>query len=237
MMLVFALAVAVPAAAQVSPTAPISSATPRIVTTGQSVVRVTPDRATVYIGVMTRASTAAAAAAQNAPRQRAVLDTIRASGVPAEQLATHNYRATPEMQYDREGRTPPRVTGYIVNNTVRVELRRIDQVGGVIDASLAKGANQVNGIEFSVSTADDARRKALSQAVAQARADAEAMAAAAGGRLGELIELSTSAPAYRPMFAMAEMRQDMAAPAPPTPVEPGEQSLSAFVSASWTFVR
>src|SRR2546430_11252130 len=66
-------------------------------------------------------------------------------------------------------RRPPRSTlfpyttlfrsGYLVTNSITVELKRVDQVGPVIDAALANGANQINSLSFGVSAADSARRR------------------------------------------------------------------------------
>ena len=53
---------------------------PQIAVTGRGEVKVSPDRATIQISVQTRASTAAAAAAENANKQQAVLAALRASG-------------------------------------------------------------------------------------------------------------------------------------------------------------
>jgi uncharacterized protein YggE len=223
------------APAQVT-TAPTTAASPRITTSASGEVRVTPDRAAVHVGVQTRATTAATAATDNARRQQAIIDTLKRLGLPAAQITTQNYNVSPQVQYDPQGRTNPKVTGYVVTNTVRVELRRIDQVGQVIDAALAKGANEIHGVEFSLSSADSARRVAIGDAVTRARADAEALARAAGGALGPLIELTTAAPAYRPVFAaMARGDAMMAAQAAPTPVEPGQQTVQVTVSAAWAF--
>ena len=207
---------------------------PRIVTSGEASVRVTPDRATVFIGVQNRAATAAAAGADNARRQKAILDTLKALGLGPDQLATQNYSVNPEMKYDPTGGMG-RVVGYTVSNTVRVELRKLEQIGNVIDAALAKGANQINGVQFSVSTVAEARRTAMADAVRDARADAEALAKAAGGTLGNLIELTSSSPSVRPMYgdmAMSAMKVERAQ----TPIEPGEQTIMAMVSAVWQFI-
>jgi uncharacterized protein YggE len=229
-----ALVVAVSAGARGQPPGAIVG--PRIVVTGEGEVRVTPDRAVVSVGVQTRAATAAAAGSDNASRQRAIIDAIKAVGVTPDLISTTNYSVHPEMQYDQQGRVS-RVVAYVVSNTVRVEVRRIDLVAAVIDAGLSKGANQINGVEFSVSNAEEARRTALAQAVGKARADAEAMARAAGGRLGDLIELSSAAQTNypRPMYDMARMQTS--AVAPPTPIEPGQATISASVSAIWGFVK
>jgi uncharacterized protein YggE len=217
------------AGAQIAP-----ATTPRIVTSGEAQVRVTPDRATILVGVQTRATTAAAAGASNARTQKAILDTLKAMGLAADQLATQSYSVNPEMQYPPSG-GPGRVIGYTVSNVVRVELRRIEQVGPVVDASLAKGANQINSIQFSSSTASEARRTAMGDAVRDARADAEALARAAGGSLGQVIEITSSAPPIRPMYAEVMMRSTAKADVA-TPIEPGEQVISASVSVIWQFV-
>lgn len=225
------LSVAFAAAAHAQSSAP---QVPRIVTSGEAQVRVTPDRATIMIGVQTRAATAAAAGADNARRQKAIIDTLRAMGLMADQIATQNYSVYPEMQYPPTG-GQGRVVGYNVSNIVRVELRRIDQAGAVIDATLAKGANQINSIQFSSSTAAEARRTAMAEAVRDARADAEVLARAAGGTLGPIIELTSSAPPIRPMYADIATRA-VAKEAMQTPIEPGEQVISANVSVIWQFI-
>jgi hypothetical protein len=207
---------------------------PRIVTSGEAQVRVTPDRATILVGVQTRGATAAAAGATNARTQKAILDTLKAMGLTGDQLATENYSVNPEMQYPPSG-GQGKIVGYTVSNVVRVELKRIDQVGPVVDASLAKGANQINSIQFSSSTAPEARRTAMADAVRDARADAEALAKAAGGTLGPVIEISSSSPPIRPMFADAVMAVGGIAKVA-TPIEAGEQVISATVSVIWQFV-
>ena len=206
---------------------------PQISTSANGEARVQPDRATIYFAVETRAQTAAKAGADNAKRQKAVIDTLRKLGLVEGQVSTTGYSVAPEMRYDGK---QPQVVGYVARNVVQADVRRIEQVGPLIDAALGAGANVVNSLRFYSSRADDGRKEALANAVAKARSDAEAMAKAAGGSLGALIELSTSGVA-RPMgeeFAMARMASQDAAP---TPIEPGEQTISVFVSARWAFVQ
>jgi uncharacterized protein YggE len=206
-----------------------------LVTSGQAEEKVTPDRVSVLVNVQTRAATAAAAAADNARRTRAVLEALAALGLSKDQLSTEGYTAYPEMNYDRPGNTP-RVVGYVVTNSVRAESKRVDQAGAIIDAALGAGANMINGLSFYASSIEEARRKAIGAAVASARADAEAMAQAAGGRIGALIELSTQGPTVppRPMFDLAARAKT--AMAEPTPINPGQQTVTVFVTARWAFV-
>ena len=209
---------------------------PQIVTSGSGEARVAPDRAVITIGVFTRAATAAAAARDNARRQQAIIDTLLSLGFAREQISTMNYNVNPEMRHiPQSGRTE--VTGYTVSNNVRVDVRRLDQVAPAIDAALAKGANQINGLDFYVFNADEPRRRALAQAIERARGDAESMARAAGGSLGTLLELTTGfspVPIMRQEMAMAGAMRAQADVA--TPIQPGEDIIRAIVTARWQFV-
>jgi uncharacterized protein YggE len=188
------------------------------------------------VGVQTRATTAAAAAAENARRQRAIIDTLKSLGIPSDLISTSNYSVYPEMRQDPRPNAEPTVIGYSVNNTVRVEIRRIDQVGPIIDAVIFRGANVVNSLSFYASNTDEPRRKAMAEAVVRARLDAEVLARAAGGTLGQLLDLSSAGfnQGPRPMaFAGAMVRQSADAP---TPISPGEQQLQVSVVGRWQFV-
>jgi uncharacterized protein len=209
---------------------------PAIVTSGQGETKITPDRARLEVSVQTRAATAADAGAQNAKKQQSVLDALRKIGFTSEQLSTVNYNLYPEMQYDKNGQSP-RVVAYNATNTVRVDIRDVGMIGKAIDASLEAGANMISSLAFYSSNSDSARRSALASAVARARSDAEAIATAAGGTVGALMEISTNDFAPPVIYNRANMAGDMSAKmATTTPIEPGEQTVTAIVMARWAFV-
>lgn len=196
--------------------------------------RYTPDRATISLGVQTRAPTAAKASADNAVKQKAVIDAIRAQGIAASQISTVNYSLNAEQVYNPQaGDKSPRITGYVATNTVRVEVKKIGQVGVLIDAAIAKGANEVNSLDFHSSAPDSLRRVALADAYEQALADATVLAQAAGGQLGELMELSTASSGAgepQPMYQMSAVKLAS------TPITVGETSLTVAVMARWRLV-
>jgi uncharacterized protein YggE len=208
---------------------------PAITATGQGEVRIPADRATIVVAVETHGASAAAAAGENARRVKAALDTLRALGFGHDQLMTAGYAVTPDYRYDKPG--VPHIDGYTARNSIRIDVRKLEQLGPVIDAALAGGANTIGDVDFSASNVDEARHTALAAAVQKAQGDAEAMARAAGGALGPLLELSSaqSEGGIRPMFAM----RAMAAPAPsvPTSIEAGDITLSVSVTARWEFVE
>jgi len=226
-------AVAMSAGAQSQPPqfAPLP---PQIVATGHGESKVASDRATIMIAVETRARTAAEAGQANARKLKAVQDTLIRLGVQRDQIATVHYSVSPDWRYEERKQ---RLVGYVAMNTLRIQIRKLEQVGQLIDASLAAGANNINSVEFTASMLDSARRVAITAAVAQARADAEAMARAAGGSLGSLLEITTQDMGPRPMM-MQQMRtmESKAAADVETPITPGEQTIMATVFARWQYV-
>lgn len=196
--------------------------------------RITPDRATLQIGVQTRSATAAAASAENARLAQRVIAAIRAMGIGAEQISTVNYSVNPEYRHI-ENRHPT-VTGYVVHNTVVVDVRQIEQVGRVIDASLGAGANMINSLDFYASNTEEARRAALAGALAMARLDADAIARAAGGTISGLAEANVGFFMIPRVAGARAMREDMAMAAAPTPVEPGTELLTVHVTTKWYFL-
>ena len=204
---------------------------PQIVVTGRGEVKVSPDRATIQISVQTRASTAAAAAAENANKQQAVLNALRAMGLGNDQLSTINYNLYPEQRYE-QGKEPV-IVGYNVTNTILAEVRKLSQVGPVIDAALSRGANMITSLQFFASNTEAARRTAIGTAIEKARTDAEAAAKAARGTLGTLLEVSVvgySPPPPRPMMMAKGVAQA------DTPISPGEETLAVEVATRWRFI-
>ena len=104
---------------------------PQISVTGRGEIKVSPDRATIQVSVQTRETTAAAAAAENATKQQSVLTALRGLGLGNDQLSTINYNVYPEQRYE-QGKEPM-IVAYNVTNTILVDVRKLTQVGPVID--------------------------------------------------------------------------------------------------------
>jgi uncharacterized protein YggE len=213
-----------------APNAPIA----QIVVLGHGEVKITPDRASIQLSVQTRGATAAIASAENANKQQAVLNALRALGLGNDQLSTVNYNVYPEQRY-QEGKDPV-IVGYNVTNTILAEVRKPSQVGSVIDAALAHGANTVTSLQFFASNTEAARRTAIAQAIDKARADAEAAARAAHGSLGTLLEINVGAYTPAPPRPLVMFRAAAGAAQAETPINPGEDTVSVDVSTRWRFV-
>ena len=201
---------------------------PTINATGVGRREVAPDKATIVLGVETRSKTPAAAAAANADRSTRIRTALARAGVAEKDIATARY----SLHFE-QGRTPAD-TQYVATNMVTVVTRNLDQVGRLIDTGLGAGANNINSLYYDLTDRTSAESGALADAVADAKRQAEVMAQAAGGRLGDLVELGTQQPQYRP-YDMPMMRME-ASMAAPTPVSPGAVVVTASVTARWRYV-
>jgi uncharacterized protein YggE len=224
--------VSISADAQVATPTPAPQPPPFIAASGVGDARIVPDRAMLTVAVESQAPTAAKAGTDNAARQTRVIDAVKAAGVAAAQIRTSGYNVFPEYAQG-DGRAP-RITGYRAHNSVVIEVRDIAAVGKIIDAALAAGANNIGSMSLFASNSDGARKEALQKAVAKARTEAEAVASAAGGSLGSLLELSIE-PYGMPQPLMRQAVGNMAM-ADATPIETGELTVNAMVRARWLFV-
>src|SRR5579862_323154 len=164
--LVCSCAATVPAAAQPAPASPVSS----IRVTGDARLTAKPDRVQIDIGVTTRAEQAQQAAAENARQTEAVQSALRKAAGAGAVLKTASYSLSPVYKY--RASEEPTLTGYNAANIVQVTLDDLARIGAVIDASTQAGANQVQGIQFTLRDQEALRSQALKEAAVSARGKA-----------------------------------------------------------------
>jgi len=228
---VFALWAAHGLSAQTSSSS-LVPAPPMVVVSGEADTSIAADRATLEVAVQTHAPTADQAGRDNARIQRAVVGALRRAGVDSARITTTEY--TVSMNMVPNGRDKPmKQDGYIANNRIGVEVHRLDQIGAYIDAALGAGATHIDDVSFTSTAEREARRAVLAQAVTNARGEAEAMARAASGTLGRLVEVSTERPGQVSPFRLAAV---VVTNAQGTDVSPHPINVSATVYVRWEFV-
>ena len=199
-----------------------------ITVTGEATVQATPDMATIMLGVTTDGETASEAMTANNAAVSAVLARLTAAGVEDRDLQTSNLSLNPNWVGYDTGATPT-IASYSAMNMLNVRVRDLAKLGELLDASITDGANTLNGITFELSTPRPVMDEARKAAVADAKARAELLVAAAGETLGNLVSI-TETPNYNspmPMF-----RAD-AASAGTVPVASGQIGLMASVTITY----
>jgi len=206
-----------------------------IMTSGSAEVKVTPDRVQVTVSVQTENADVKKAQSENAAMMDAVVKAIKAAGIADADIRTSGYSIYPVYD-DTSSIFGKKVKYYRVTNSVQVTIRDVTKTGEVIDAAVAAGANQVNSIMFMVSEEleQSLRSEVLGKAVRKARADADIVAAAAGVTITGVKEINVGSyypPVYYENARPAAM--DAKATSVSTPVEPGQVTISAQISATY----
>lgn len=202
--------------------------TPRTITvTGTGRVSVEPDVADLRLGVTLTALTAQQARAANATAMSGVIGALKALDIAPRDIQTTNLSLNPAYDYSGDA-NPPRLTGYTLTNTVAVLLRDIGNVGQAIDGALEAGATTLDSLSFRVLDPSGAEQQARERAVADARAKAEVLAAAAGVTISSVAAISEQGvqspfPVFHKEMAM------MAARDAATPIETGTSEVAISV--------
>ena len=224
----------------VPPSQPVPGlTTPPVVTAaGTGRVATDPDRAVVRLGMTAEAPEASAAQSQVNETMQAILDAVKALGVPERSIRTEQLTLSPVYDMrpiqNPQPRNEPRIVGYSASNVVSVELDDISRIGDVIDAGIESGANQLQGVSFHTRDDAAARSEALGLAVRDARAQAEAMATALGMQIGGLREIVAADAVVQPPQPYAAARFALEAA---TPIQPGQVEISAGVTATFFLVE
>ena len=167
--------------------------------TGIGTATATPDVADITLGVQTIRPDAGAAISENTQLMTAVMAVLKEMGIAGGDIQTVNYSMWVEQVYDRDG--PTGEFRYQVENQVRIRLRDISKTGDVLQQALEAGANSVGGISFSASDTAALQSEARDEAVDNARAKAEQLAARLGVTLGDVRSV-TEVSGYAPEAAL-----------------------------------
>ena len=136
-----------------------SATTPRsIEATGTASISADPDRARIVVAVSSKAETAKAATEATARKMHEVVATLKKLVGDAGKVATRSYTLQPEYTYPDKNSRSRKISGYSATNTVTAETKDLDSVGTLIDAVVAGGANQVQGVTFFLADEFEIRR-------------------------------------------------------------------------------
>ena len=195
-------------------------------------VKRVPDIAVISAGVVTQATDARAALADNSQRMARVLAALKTAGVADRDVATSQIAL--QAQYRYGDNVPPVITGYQASNTVTIRFRDIAKSGAILDTLVAQGSNQISGPSLVIDKPDAALDEARIAAMAAARQRAELYARAAGLSVKRIVAISEGGgESFQPqpmVFARAAMA-DMAVAK--TEIAAGEQSVGVTVNVTF----
>jgi uncharacterized protein YggE len=185
-----------------------------------------PDVATAVLGIQVTTTSLAEATSQANTKMSAIIDKVKSFGVADKDMQTINYSVNPVTQPSNQQNTTPRITGYTVSNQLRITVRKIDDLGKILDGAVAAGANSIYGVSFSISDPKPLLAQARADAVKDAQDKAGQLAKAGGLTLGKIITINEGTSSPQPVFrAAASMALDASA----VPVQTGEMEISVSI--------
>jgi uncharacterized protein YggE len=192
-----------------------------------------PNLARVRVAVIAREDTADAAREQVAEDASSMRSALRDAGIGNDQIQTTYYDISAIHEERKNGTN---IVGYRAAHGFEIEVnarssRLGERTGQVIDTAVQNGANQVDGVEFTLSeqTRRQMRQRALGRAMENARRDASTLAADGGLGITGVTRASTADVSFSPY---QDFRQDVA-DGGGTVIEPGPVQVSATVSVTY----
>ncbi|MBN9074733.1 MAG: hypothetical protein BGN87_04510 [Rhizobiales bacterium 65-79] len=209
---------------------------PRITVVGEGEMAASPDMAILSLSVLREADTARAALDQDNKAMADVIDAMKKAGIAERDLQTSGLSIDPRystVKPDGKPQEEPKIIGYRALNSLTVRVRDLGKLGAIIDKSVSLGVNQGGDITFTnddmSKPMEEARKRAMLDAIARARTLTEA----AGVKTGKILDISEQS--YRPMpRPMAMKARSFAAAAEDSvPVQAGENTYHATVTVTF----
>lgn len=205
--------------------------------TGESEVAVVPDKAEITLGIDVRKNSISDAQQEANTIMAKIQEKLTGElGIQKGDIRTTNYSIYPEYDYTSPDR---RVIGYTVNSSVKVSLTDFEKLNKAIDLATSAGANQVGGVQFTLSTEKEreAKQSAREQAITKAQENAKDLSSLAGMRLGKIVNIIEQ-PRYgsNTLYDMAVAREQGGGGmggGPSTQIEPGSSLYRYTVTLSY----
>ena len=199
---------------------------------GTGTAYLTPDIAYLYLGVHTEKLTAAEAVAENNTQTETMIRALTDFGIDAKDIRTSSFSIYPMDKIDPTTGTYTGEKTYVVDNTVYVTVRDLETLGDLLDTVVQAGANTIQSIQFDVADRDESLATARADAVKDANAKAQELAAAAGVELGELRSVTFYSGSNYPIFD-GRGGGGGAAEAAAVPIQPGQLTFTVTVNVSY----
>ncbi len=202
--------------------------------TGSGTATVTPDKASISIGVQTVDASSKTAQDKNSKDVNNVIDVLINAGVDEKDITTSSFDLYANYDYSKD---VSELTGYTVTTMLTVKNLKVDDVGELLDEAGDAGVNVINGINFDYSETEAAYDKALDAAMDRAQEKAQKLAAREGCRLEKILSVSEGQDSGYGTTSDAKQYAETSAADGGMTVMPGENDVTATVTVTYQLVE
>ena len=202
--------------------------------TGTGESKTKPDIAIINISVDKKGRTASEAAGANASGTQKLIDALERNGILEKDIQTSNISIFPIYKPNPASfESEQKIIAYQATNSLSATIRKIGDVGRIIDSIVLTGDYTISGVSFDLENDDNAEAEALRKAVTDAKRKADIVATQAGKTITGIKSISIgggSTPIFKSgLGAFAEGIS--------TPILPGDITVSSSVSVEYTISK
>jgi uncharacterized protein YggE len=219
-----------------------SAAADVISVSGKGEVLAVPDTGEFSFSVVETGKTVGDAQNTASKKINAIIDALKALGIDKNDIKTSGYNAYPKYEYSQasicaNGFCPPSkqvLTGYEVNQTIDVKVRKTADAGTVLTKVGDLGATNISGLNFVIDDMDKVNAEAQAKAIADAKNKADILAKSLGVHVKRVVNFyeSGQTPIYYGMAAEGKA-MDLAAPTAVPQIPTGENKIVSNVTITY----
>lgn len=202
---------------------------PQVSVSGEGKVKVVPDQVFVSVSVETKGNNATEVKKQNDETVEKVVQYLKKSKLPKEDVQTKRVSLNPQYDYDKKKYT------YNATQTIDILIKDLSLYDGLMAGLVDSGINRINNVEFKSSKLAEHQSEARKLAMQEAKLKAQDYVSVLGQKVGKALSISDNTQVYNPQpvyYAMA-MKEERADAAPRETVAIGEINITANVSVSF----
>jgi uncharacterized protein YggE len=203
---------------------------PQIAVSGEGKVKAVPDQAFVSISVETKGSNATDVKKENDATVEKVIQFIKKSKVPKEDVQTQRISLNPQYDYQKKKHT------YNATQTIEILLKDLSQYDALMEGLVDAGINRINNVEFKSSKLAQYQSEARKLAMREAKMKAEDYVSVLGQKVGKALTISDNSQVYypQPVYGASMMKAAMSDESMPREtLAIGEINIVANVNVSF----
>ncbi len=209
---------------------------------GKGEVIAKPDIATFSFSITEKAPKGADAEAAMSKKAEPIVSALKSAGIAEADIQTSSYNLYPTYDNTKQGvctyqycpPSNPVISGYEASESFTVKVRDIAKVGDLLSLVSDKGAQNVSSITMNLDDPSKIKEQAREKAIADAMAQAKSIAKASGIRIGKITSIYEDNNGGTPPYAMDSMKTMSAGEASPSvPVEAGSQTVTSNITITF----
>ncbi|MBI5065559.1 SIMPL domain-containing protein [Candidatus Woesearchaeota archaeon] len=202
---------------------------------GNAEMKIKPDQAEISMSIVTKAESAKIAQDRNAEATQKVYQALK-KYVNKEEISTENYNLYRESKWDEK--TQEYLEGdYVLTHSLKIVVKKLDNVGSILDEVVAGGANRLDGLQYTLSDQKELETKqsALSLAAKNAKEKAEILAKSLDVSVGKVKNIQETNYIVTPYYENRVYAMDAMGAAPKAMPEPSPKDVTVTTNVQVEF--